>query len=85
MKPLGTSQLLEERFDGIFRRNLLAPEAKEGDDRKRNKKAYFKYHKSKAEKDQTVKMAEENQKRRDENKKKGMGKDKMMKSDLILI
>lgn len=49
MKPLGGASLIEDRFDSVFRRNLLAPEAKEGDHKRRSRKAKFKFHNSKAE------------------------------------
>ena len=39
--------LITERYDTVFRKNLLVPEPKTGDDRKRSRKTRFKWHKSK--------------------------------------
>mmetsp|Transcript_5523 Transcript_5523/g.5047 ORF Transcript_5523/g.5047 Transcript_5523/m.5047 type:complete len:85 (+) Transcript_5523:956-1210(+) len=84
MKPKGQDVLMEERFDDIFRRNLVAPEAREGDDKKRNQKAKYKFHTSKANKDVAQKLHEKNQKnkkRLEEKSKKGFTQNK----DIILI
>lgn len=45
------ADLLVERYDSIFRRNLVEPEAPIGGDRKRNRKAKFKWHNSKGGKE----------------------------------
>jgi len=59
MKPLGHGNLIEDRFDSVFRRNLMEPEPKEGDNKKRVKKAFFKFHQSKGETNQKLKAATE--------------------------
>ena len=40
------ADLLVDRFDSIFRRNLLEPDCPIGGDRKRSKKAIYKWHNS---------------------------------------
>mmetsp|Transcript_10132 Transcript_10132/g.7603 ORF Transcript_10132/g.7603 Transcript_10132/m.7603 type:complete len:88 (-) Transcript_10132:53-316(-) len=64
------NSLLEERFDDLFRRNLLAPEAKVGDSKKRLKKAQYKFHKSRGEKGQAEELHEENLKKKKEREAK---------------
>jgi hypothetical protein len=41
------ADLLVDRYDSVFRRNLVEPEAPIGGDRKRNRKAKYKWHNSK--------------------------------------
>lgn len=85
IKPIGADNMLEERFDSIFRRNLLAPDAKEGDDKKRVRKAKYKFHLSKSEKDKTTRLKEKNDKRKKANEEMGQGRVGLLKNDLILI
>ena len=42
MKPLGNATLLDDRFDSIFRRNLLEPNAHDNLDKKRIRKIKYK-------------------------------------------
>jgi len=47
IKPYGIGDIAQERFDSVFRRNLLATEKPQlGGDKKRIKKAKFKWHES---------------------------------------
>jgi len=41
------ADLLVERYDSVFRRNLIEPEMPLGGDKKRNRKAKYKWHNSK--------------------------------------
>jgi hypothetical protein len=43
MKPLGNGSLLDDRFDSIFRRNLIEPNAHDNLDKKRIKKIKYKF------------------------------------------
>ena len=43
MKPLGNGNLLDDRFDSIFRRNLLEPNAHDNLDKKRIRKIKYKF------------------------------------------
>lgn len=42
MRPLGNDMLLEDRFDSIFRRNLVEPDAPTQNEKKRQRKAKYK-------------------------------------------
>ena len=44
IKPMGPADLLVDRYDTVFRRNLIEPEAPEDADKKRVKKAKYKWH-----------------------------------------
>jgi nucleolar protein 53 len=44
MKPIGNDLLLQDRFDSIFRRNLVEPDAPTQGQKKRQRKAAFKMH-----------------------------------------
>ncbi len=83
MKPLGSTSLLEDRFDSVYRRNLLAPEAKDGDHRRRSRKTKFKFHNSKAEHagEMQRKLLKKNKNIDDYRE----GTSGMLKNDLILI
>jgi hypothetical protein len=43
MKPVGTDFLIEDRFDSIFRRNLVEPDAPTTADKLRQKKQKYKW------------------------------------------
>ena len=47
VKPKGPADLLQDRFDSVFRRNMLAPEAPSTESKKRFLKAKYKWHSSK--------------------------------------
>ena len=42
MRPLGNDMLLEDRFDSIFRRNLVEPDAPTQNEKRRQRKAKYK-------------------------------------------
>lgn len=44
IKPLGTADMIVDRYDSIFRRNLMEPEAPADGDKKRVRKAKYKWH-----------------------------------------
>ena len=44
MKPLGNDLLIEDRFDSIFRRNLVEPDAPTNQEKMRQRKLRFKAH-----------------------------------------
>lgn len=77
------ADLLIERYDSIYRRNLMEPEAQINGDKKRNKKSKFKWHKKGgriADKLNEINIAE-----KIKNEKKRGGKKSLLKDDLILI
>jgi hypothetical protein len=41
---MGPADLLVDRYDSVFRRNLIEPEAPFDGDKKRNRKAKYKWH-----------------------------------------
>ena len=43
IKPLGQSELLRDRFDSVFRRNFVEPDAPTQFEKKRQRKAHFKW------------------------------------------
>jgi len=43
MRPVGNDYLIEDRFDSIFRRNLVEPDAPTNADKLRQKKTKFKW------------------------------------------
>jgi hypothetical protein len=76
--------LLVERYDSIFRRNLIEPEMPLGGDKKRSRKGKYKWHNSKGGTGATA-MAKENSERKLKNTAKAASGPSMLKSDLILI
>ena len=43
MKPIGNDFLVEDRFDSIFRRNLVEPDAPTNAEKRRQKKLKYKW------------------------------------------
>eukprot|EP00347_Sterkiella_histriomuscorum_P017776 403348038 len=84
LKPRGPADLLVDRYDSIFRRRMLEPDEPLNSDRKRIKKAKYKWHQSQGGK-MADKMARKNEERKQKNNKKGMSSDQMLQNDLILI
>lgn len=78
------ADLLVERYDSIFRRNLLEPEVPIGGDRKRSRKAKFKWHNSRGGTG-AEKLDKMNKKEKAALEKKAASGPSMLKSDLILI
>lgn len=85
MKPLGNSNLLDDRFDSIFRRNLLEPNAHDNLDKKRIRKIKYKFHPREIG-GKTKAMALENEaaKKRNDIREKGT-KDIARQEDVIVI
>jgi len=85
MKPLGNSNLLDDRFDSIFRRNLLEPNAHDNLDKKRIRKIKYKFH-TRGTGTKTKDMALENEaaKKRNDIREKGT-KDIARQEDVIVI
>ena len=71
MKPLGNASLLDDRFDSIFRRNLIEPNAHDNLDKKRIRKIKYKFTNRIGSK--TVDMHHENlaAKKRNDQREKG--------------
>ena len=78
------ADLLVDRYDSIFRRNLIAPEAPIGGDRKRGGKAKFKWHNSRGGSG-AEKLDKKNKKLKQSIEKKLATGPSMLKNDLILI
>ena len=85
MKPLGNNSLLDVRFDSIFRRNLLEPNAHDNLDKKRIRKIKYKVN-QRGVGNKTKEMAIENaeSKKRNDAKEKGT-KDIVRQEDVIVI
>jgi hypothetical protein len=84
-KPKGTpADLLIERYDSIFRRNLVEPEMPLGGDKKRSRKGKYKWHNSKGGTGAAA-LAQANSERKQKNTAKAAIGPSLLKSDLILI
>lgn len=84
-RPKGTpADLLLDRYDSVFRRNLIEPDMPIGGDKKRQRKAKFKWHNSKGGTGADD-MAEKNRERKHKNEQKSASGPSMLKNDLILI
>lgn len=88
MKPLGNDYLLEDRFDSIYRRNLVEPDAPNQADKKRQRKMKYKMYNKLG----TVAgdLHEKNQalKKKNDQRAKGLNKKAMkelVSSDVIMI
>ena len=82
IQPKGVADLLLDNYDSIFRRNLLEPEAPEGADKKRQRKAKYKWHNKVGQ--VAEKLNKKNQKKRQKLDEQETGKG-FLKNDLILI
>ena len=78
------ADLLVERYDSVFRRNLIEPEMPLGGDKKRNRKAKYKWHNSKGGTG-AEKLDKQNQKKKQELEQKANIGPSMLKNDIILI
>lgn len=78
------ADLLVERYDSVFRRNLLEPEVPLGGDRKRQRKAKFKWHNSRGGTG-AEKLDKKNKKTKAQIDQKLTTGPSMLKNDLILI
>ena len=78
------ADLLVDRYDSVFRRNLVEPEAPIGGDRKRNRKAKYKWHNSKGGTG-AEKLDQKNKKIKQEMEAKHNIGASMLNNDIILI
>jgi hypothetical protein len=78
------ADLLVDRYDSVFRRNLIEPEVPIGGDRKRSGKAKYKWHNSKGGTG-AEKLHIKNQKAKQQIEKNLNTGLSMLKSDIILI
>lgn len=84
IKPQGTADLLHDRYDSVFRRNLMEPEPPlVGAGKKRVQKAVYKWHKQGGS--FTKKLSKETAKKRQRLDEQMAGKGGLLKNDLILI
>ena len=78
------ADLLVDRYDSVFRRNLVEPEAPIGGDRKRNRKAKYKWHNSKGG-SMAEKLDQQNKKHKEEMEARHNVGPSMLKNDIILL
>jgi len=78
------ADLLVDRYDSIFRRNMLEPEVPIGGDRRRSGKAKYKWHNSKGGSG-AEKLNAKNQKAKQAIEKSLNTGPSLLKNDIILI
>ena len=87
IKPLGQSELLRDRFDSVFRRNFVELDAPTKHEKKRMRKAHFKWKERRTaamggtESEKRIKKLHKRQAKADEMQ----GKQDFLRDDLILI
>ena len=83
MKPLGNDMLVEDRFDSIFRRNLVEPDAPTNAEKLRQKKLKYKWRGAVGEKTQELNKSNLELKARNDRREKGMNQ--MVNDDVIVL
>ena len=83
MKPLGNEFLLEDRFDSIYRRNLVEPDAPTQNEKKRQRKTKFKMANRLMTKAEELHI--ENQALKKKNDEKAKNINKLVQQDVIVI
>ena len=83
LRPLGGDQLLLDRFDSVFRRNLVEPDAPTQQDKKRQRKQKYKMHNKLGTKSQEIFEATQSLKKKNDEKEKGLKN--LVNSDVIMI
>lgn len=78
------SDLLIERYDSVFRRNLIEPEMPIGGDKRRTRKGKYKWHNSKGGTGAAA-LHEKNQEAKKRGDIKAAAGPSLLKNDLILI
>ena len=78
------ADLMLDRFDSVFRRNMIEPDVPLGADRKRNRKAKFKWHNSKGGTGAAA-LDKKNKETKLKNEQKQAQGPSLLKNDLILI
>ena len=83
LKPLGSDLLLVDRFDSIFRRNLIEPDAPTQNEKKRQRKLRYKMHNAIGT--TVADLHEKNQELKRKNDEKEKGLKHLLNSDVIQI
>ena len=83
MRPLGNDELLQDRFDSIFRRNLVEPDAPTNAEKRRQKKQKWKMVSKLGPK--AAELHKENQAAKKRNDAKQKGFKQIANDDLIMI
>ena len=83
MRPLGNDDLLQDRFDSIFRRNLVEPDAPTQQEKRRQKKQKYKMVSRVGTK--VADLQRETQELRKRNDAKQKGFKQIANDDLIMI
>lgn len=78
------ADLIVERYDSVFRRNLIEPDMPLGGDKKRARKGKYKWHNSRGGTG-AEEMAKQNAEKKSKNEQKKASGQSMLKNDLILI
>ena len=87
VKAMGQSDLLRERFDSVFRRNMVELDAPTTFEKKRQKKAQFKWRKRQGEAmgGTVAKKLSKKLKKQQADLDTRQGKQSFLKDDIILI
>jgi hypothetical protein len=83
MRPLGSEILLADRFDSVFRRNLVEPDAPTNQDKRRQRKLKFKMHQKMGTKSKEIHADTAALKRKNDDREKGLKN--VVNSDVIMI
>ena len=83
IKPVGNDTLLQERFDGIFRRNMVELDAPTMQEKKRQRKVQYKMYQKVGTKARELHEANQELKRQNDMKEKSFKKQK--NDDMIMI
>jgi hypothetical protein len=83
MKPIGNDLLLQDRFDSIFRRGVIEPDAPTNAEKKRQRKAKYKMVSRITNKAAELKQQNDELKRKNDLREKGIKH--QVKDDVIMI
>ena len=83
LRPLGGDDLLHDRFDSVFRRNLVEPDAPTNQEKRRQRKQKYKMYNKLGTKAEELHEQTQNLKRRNDEKEKGLKN--LVNSDIIMI
>jgi len=82
MKPLGNDLLIEDRFDSLFRRNLVEPDAPTQGEKRRQRKAKYKNHNPQGQHAREMHAEVEAHKKRNDQRERGI---KSFKNDDVIM
>ena len=83
LKPLGSGLLLQDRFDSVFRRNLVEPDAPTQNEKRRQRKQRYKTTQQVGS--VTRELHNETQELKKRNDQKEKGKKDFVNDDVIMI